>query len=137
MIVAVDFGLKRIGLARSDEGEVWAFPHKTLEGGNLEAKLIEELQKLEPRLVILGLPKNMDGTEGEMASTVRSLGERLMERGFEVEFWDERLTSKLVSRQDPRSLKKAIKDKGKVDLMSAVLILQEYINARRRTNEPQ
>jgi len=54
-----------------------------------------------------------------------------------VDFWDERLTSRLVSRQDPRSLKKAIKDKGKVDLMSAVLILQEYINARRRTNEPQ
>jgi len=137
MIVAVDFGFKRIGLARSDEGESWAFPHKTLEGGNLETKLIEELHKLEPRLVVLGLPRNMDGTEGEMASTVRSLGERLTEHGFEVEFWDERLTSKLVSRQDPRSLKKAIKDKGKVDLMSAVLILQEYINARRRTNESQ
>jgi len=60
----------------------------------------------------LGLPRNMDGTEGEMAVAVRALGQRLVS-------------------------KKAIKDKGKVDLMSAVLILQEYINARRRTNEPQ
>jgi len=84
-----------------------------------------------------GTSRNMDGTEGEMAVAVRALGQRLEDVGFTVDFWDERLTSRLVSRQDPRSLKKAIKDKGKVDLMSAVLILQEYINARRRTNEPQ
>ncbi|HOP45607.1 MAG TPA: Holliday junction resolvase RuvX, partial [Coprothermobacter proteolyticus] len=102
-----------------------------------ETKLIIELKKLGPRVVVLGLPRNMDGTEGEMAAAVRALGQRLEAVGFIVDFWDERLTSRLVSRQDPRSLKKAIKDKGKVDLMSAVLILQEYINARRRTNEPQ
>lgn len=137
MIVAVDFGLKRIGMARSDDGETWAFPHKTLEGNDLETKLIIELKKIGPRVVVLGLPRNMDGTEGEMAVAVRALGQRLEDVGFTVDFWDERLTSRLVSRQDPRSLKKAIKDKGKVDLMSAVLILQEYINARRRTNEPQ
>jgi len=64
MIVAVDFGLKRIGMARSDDGETWAFPHKTLEGNDLETKLIIELKKLGPRVVVLGLPRNMDGTEG-------------------------------------------------------------------------
>jgi len=47
MIVAVDFGLKRIGMARSDDGETWAFPHKTLEGNDLETKLIIELKKLD------------------------------------------------------------------------------------------
>jgi len=106
MIVAVDFGLKRIGMARSDDSETWAFPHKTLEGNDLETKLIIELKKLGPRVVVLGLPRNMDGTEGEMAAAVRALGQRLEAVGFIVDFWDERLTSRLVSRQDPRSLKK-------------------------------
>jgi len=102
----------------------------------LETKLIIELKKLGPRVVVLGLPRNMDGTEGEMAVAVRALGQRLEDVGFTVDFWDERLTSRLVLVKTSK-LEKAIKDKGKVDLMSAVLILQEYINARRRTNEPQ
>jgi putative Holliday junction resolvase len=137
MILAVDYGIRRIGLAKSDPSETWAFAYKTLEGPNLDHILIQEIEVLCPDTVVLGLPKNMDGSEGEMAKKVRSIGNKIKSCGYKVVFWDERLTSRLVSRQDPRSLKKAIKDKGKVDLMSAVLILQEYINARRKTDELQ
>jgi len=137
MIVAVDFGLRGLVLRGVMVVRHGLFRIRHWKETIWKQNSLSRLKKLEPRVVVLGLPGNMDGTEGEMAAAVRSLGQLLENAGFTVDFWDERLTSKLVSRQDPRSLKKAIKDKGKIDLMSAVLILQEYINARRRTNEPQ
>jgi len=77
---------KENGMARSDDGETWAFPHKTLEGNDLETKLIIELKKTRTEGVVLGLPRNMDGTEGEMAVAVRALGQRLEDVGFTVDF---------------------------------------------------
>ncbi|WP_018963092.1 Holliday junction resolvase RuvX [Coprothermobacter platensis] len=137
MIVAIDYGTRRIGMAKSDPKEEWAFAHKTLSGVKLQEQLLAELNALKPNTVVIGLPKNMDGTESEMCAVVREIAKQIESNGYPVVFWDERLTSRIVGRQDPRSLKKAISDKGKVDLMSAVLILQEYISSRRKTDESQ
>lgn len=137
MIVAIDYGVRRIGIAKTDPTETWAFEHCVLQGRDLVAQLKEELLKLQPDLVVMGLPKNMDGTEGEMASLVREVAKDLESSGFKVVLWDERLTSKLAQRLDSRPLRKAIADKGAIDVRSAVLILDEYLRMRRNTNGSQ
>ena len=137
MIVAIDYGTRRIGVAKTDPDEKWAFGHCVIEGRDLVFKLEEELNRLNPDLIVMGLPKNMDGSEGEMAAAVRELAKRLESQGFKVVLWDERLTSVMVHRFDTRTLRKAMRDKGEIDLRSAVLILDEYLRMRRNYNGSQ
>jgi len=127
-----------VGLAISDGLGLTAQPLDTLEPKSDE-ELIERVRSVfeerEADGIVVGLPRNMDGTEGPMAATVRDFAARLEEElGVPVEFWDERLTSweaEEVLRGAGLSARKA-REKGTVDRMAAQIMLQSYLESRRK-----
>lgn len=104
------------------------------------AAVVELAAREGTERVVVGLPVNMDGSEGEQASRARAFGERLAAAGLSVEYRDERLTS-WQARQDTGSgTRPADRRSGLVDSAAARLLLQEYLDARRprraRSREP-
>jgi putative Holliday junction resolvase len=133
--LGVDWGRVRVGVAVSDGLGLMAHPAATLSGES-PSRLAEELLRLarehKAESIVLGLPRNMDGTEGESAAEVRRLAKRLEEAGCAVVLWDERLTTWeaeriLVERVGRRGEKR----KKAKDELAACLILQSYLDARR------
>ena len=133
--MAIDFGDQRIGLAVSDllgmlAGEAW-----TMEEWNMEraAKRIAEAAKQrDVGTLVLGLPKNMDGTEGPRAEKSRQFREMLIaETGLPVILWDERRTTVDAHRILFESGKNAKKRKKTVDAVAASLILEGYLDFKR------
>ncbi|MBI3900925.1 MAG: Holliday junction resolvase RuvX [Chlamydiia bacterium] len=131
-IAAIDFGLKRIGIALSDERQCLALPFCVVEGGK---KAVENtLQALKPKIqeiekILIGHPLHLNGQMSEMAKLAEEFGKKLHEAiGIEIEFVDERLTSKQVERgmqELPFSRKKK---KAQVDMSAAALLLQTYLD---------
>lgn len=135
-LLAVDYGRRRTGVAGADPLGITAQPLEAVEGGQetVLARIVALCAEREVDRVLLGLPLNMDGSEGSMAAEVRAFGERLRERtGRPVEFVDERLTS-YEAEQQLRGLrrKKDRRDKGRIDAMAAARILADYLESRRR-----
>lgn len=136
-ILGVDFGERRIGLALSDPAGLIAHGLETKatrsDGESVEhvAAAAEAEQVLE---IVLGLPVNMDGTMGRMAEKVEAFAGQLRERvSCEVRTWDERLTS-ISARRAMNEMGMEIKgNKGGLDRIAATLMLQNYLDARRRT----
>ncbi len=136
IVLGVDWGRARAGVAVSDELGRFARPLASLPVSSQE-KLSEDIVRLAERegagAIVLGLPRNMDGSEGESAAAVRRLAERLSSAGRAVELWDERLTSweaeRLLGAAGPR---KRTGEKGAKDRIAACLILQGYLDARRQ-----
>jgi len=134
--LGVDWGRRRVGVAVSDELGRMAHPLSTLEPKSL-AGLVQTLADLARErgasAVVLGLPKNMNGTEGESAAAVRRLAEDLEIAGLKVIFWDERLSSweaesRLREGGGPR------RSKGRVDRAAAALLLQAFLDKERADN---
>jgi putative Holliday junction resolvase len=132
--LGVDWGRRRVGVAVSDELGRMAHPLQTLEPKSL-AGLVQALADVARERgasrIVLGLPKNMNGTEGESASAVRQLADRLVEAGLVVTFWDERLSSwEAESRlKDGGGIGRS---KGRVDRAAAALLLQAFLDKNRR-----
>jgi putative holliday junction resolvase len=138
--VGIDFGDRRIGVALGDPSGIMAFPHETLEysgkmGEGLSA-VVEALAEFELDFVIVGMPYNMDGSQGRQAertaSFIGELRHRLPE-GVVVEGWDERLTSVQASKVLTGAGVKAKAQKGKLDKIAAALILQAWLDHRLAT----
>jgi putative Holliday junction resolvase len=131
-ILGIDPGKKRIGLAIGDSLIKVATGYKTIEYKNteefiasLESIVIEE----DIGLVVMGLPLNMDGSEGDSANFSRRLAELIKGRlNLEVEFIDERLTTEEAIRQIHQADKKVGKSKETIDILSAAIILQSYLD---------
>lgn len=134
-ILAIDYGKTRMGLAISDPLGITAQSLPTLSLKN-SADILSEIKNLvkekEVTTIVLGLPRNMDGTLGEEAKKVEEFGRRLsQEIDIQVEFWDERLSS-VESQRTLREEKRKIKQKKElVDRISASLILQGYLDRKR------
>ena len=137
-IMGLDFGSKTIGVAMSDALFLTAQGVKTIRRSNAE---IEELRKLiqefEVEEIVIGYPKNMNGTLGPRCALTDEFVERLRaEFGLPVELWDERLST--VAAQ--RTLLEADVSRGKrkqvIDKMAAVFILQGYLDRRYKRNIP-
>lgn len=133
--MAIDFGDQRIGLAVSDllgmlTGEAW-----TMEEWNMEraAKRIAEAAKeRDVGTLVLGLPKNMDGTEGPRAEKSRQFREMLIaESGLPVILWDERRSSIEAHAILHAGGKKEKKHRKTVDAVAASLILEGYLGSAR------
>ena len=133
--MAIDFGDQRIGLAVSDllgmlAGEAW-----TMEEWNMEraAKRIAEEAKLrDVGTLVLGLPKNMDGSEGPRAEKSRQFREMLIaESGLPVILWDERRSSIEAHAILHAGGKKEKKHRKTVDAVAASLILEGYLGSAR------
>ena len=130
-IIAIDYGDARTGVAISDLTGTMTGDALTIEEWNAE-RLAQRLAYLAKErdggLFILGLPKNMDGTEGPRAEKARQFAELLKEAsGLEVKFWDERRTTIEAHSILHATGKKEKKHKGKVDAVAASLMLEGYL----------
>ena len=129
-IMAVDLGSVRTGVAVSDELGMLAQPWKTLPGGEaaLEA-VVSAVGELKPVRVLVGLPRNMDGTYGPAAEGARAFAEHLKSRvPCPVDLWDERLTTVSAQRALRESGRKARDQRGVVDQVAAQFLLQSWLD---------
>ncbi len=131
--MAIDYGDARIGLAVSDLlgmlcGEAW-----TMEEWNMERaarRIAEEAKKREVGTLVLGLPKNMDGTEGPRAEKSRAFRELLIaESGLPVVLWDERRSSIEAHAILHANGKRERLHRRSVDAVAASLILEGYLGS--------
>jgi len=132
-IIGLDHGSRRIGVAVGSEetGQAFARPalHRVNEAADLEQ--IAALARTEDAAcIVLGLPRNMDGSEGFQAAAARGFGARLSAIGLEVVFVDERLSSWQASEQLAAEGRRPSRASGERDSAAARLILQEYLDAR-------
>lgn len=133
-ILAIDFGLKRTGLALSDELQMFAFGLKTVDSKNLmnELKLLVSKEKVVE--IVIGEPKRLDTSDSHITQNVRLLKEAVQKEfpGVLVCLLDERFTSKMASAVIAQSglKKKDREQKGLIDTVSATIILQDYLQTR-------
>ena len=134
-MMALDVGDKRIGIAISDELGISAQPLSTLERRsgfkadlNEIARIVEEYKVSK---VVIGVPINMDGSEGEQSAKALEFAERLRRRiRISVDTWDERLTTAQAERSLIALDKSRAKRKEVVDQLAAALILENYMAAK-------
>ncbi len=131
-LMGVDFGDKRTGVAVSDGTRFLSSAEKTVSVSGLKdcaEKLAAEAERLGVCGIIVGLPVNMDGTQGSRAQRCRYLGETLEEMtGLPVDFCDERMTTMEASRYLGETGTFGKKRKQVIDALSAQIILQSYLD---------
>ena len=135
IILSVDYGDKRTGIAVCDKLEMLASPVCVITEWNIDAlanKIIDVANEKKAEEIVVGLPKNMDGSEGFRADACKELGEKLKAlTEVPIKFWDERLTTvsahKILSDNNVRGKKR----KAVVDAVAADIILQDYIDSRK------
>lgn len=134
--LGIDFGEKRIGIAVSDPLGYTAQGIETLENKERK-KVLEALARLcrdyEVSEVVIGLPINMNGSVGPKAKEILELLPELEQAfGVPVKTWDERLSSREVGRVMIEQGLSRRKQKEHSDQLAAILILQSYLESRRR-----
>lgn len=135
IILSVDYGDKRTGIAVCDKYEMLASPVCVLNEWNADVladKIVEVSKEKKAEEIVVGLPKNMDGSKGFRADACEVLGELLRQRtDIPIKFWDERLTTvsahKILNENNVRGKKR----KAVVDAVAAEIILQDYIDSRK------
>ena len=135
IIMSVDLGKARTGIALSDSGESFAFPKTVITEYNTE-RLIKKVSALAneygAELIVVGYPKNMDGTAGSRAEECKEIAEKIAEEsGKETVLWDERCTTvsahTALNFTDTRGKKR----KEVIDAVAAVIILEDYLKFRK------
>lgn len=136
--LAVDYGDVRTGLAECDLSGMVASGIGTIrEGGmrNTAERVAKEAAQRNCRKIVIGLPKNMDGSEGGRVDTVRAFAALLAElTDIPIDFYDERMTTMAAYRYLGATETFGKKRKGSVDTLSAEIILQDYLDRERRSN---
>lgn len=135
--VALDVGDVRIGVAVSDMLGITANPRETYvrKKDDINADIVyfcEYAKKEDADAFVLGLPKNMDGTEGDRAAVTRQFGDMLEQAsGLEVLYQDERLTTVSAERMLIDADVRRDKRKKVIDKVAATIILQSYLDSHR------
>lgn len=132
-LIGLDHGSRRIGVAVGSEETRQAFARPAFRRRSRDADLeqISALAREEGATrIVLGLPRNMDGSEGAQALAARAFGEELAGIGLEVVFVDERLTSWQAGEQLAAEGRRPGRRSGERDSAAARLILQEYLDGR-------
>ena len=139
-ILAVDWGERRIGLALSDETQTLAQPLTTLvrrAGKRFPmAQLLDHVTRNHVVGIIVGLPLDETGAEGDAAHAARELADAIKRRigaGLEVTMWDERMTTARVLAAVREMGGSTRGRKADLDSMAAALLLQHYLDARKGT----
>lgn len=135
VILGVDLGKARTGLAVCDKSEILASPLTVIQEHNRE-RLVEKIAaaalERKAELLVVGLPRNMDGSEGESAQNARAIGDMLSTAtGLPVEFCDERGTTVTAHGYLNETNVRGKKRKAVVDAVAAVVILQNYLDGKR------
>ena len=133
--LGVDYGEVRTGLAECDVSGMLASGITTIkEGGmrNTAERVAKEAAARSCKKIIIGLPKNMDGTEGERATVIKAFAEILSSiTDITIDFYDERMTTMQAYRFLDGAGTFGKKRKDVIDTLSAELILQSYIDRER------
>lgn len=131
-ILAIDHGSRRMGIAISDELKIIAQPLEFIPAepfAGFLARLQELLQEKEVELILVGLPRNMDGSHGPAAQKVQEFVAALKSNtAVPIKTWDERLTSVQANRLLIQGNVRRDKRKEKVDKMAAAILLQSYLD---------
>jgi putative Holliday junction resolvase len=131
-LLGIDHGDSRIGLAISDQLGSFAHPYRTLKSG---PRVIEEIRAIAGREqisgIVIGLPRNMDGTLGSSAAKAKSFGEQLalVLPTMKILFWDERLTTQEAQRALHAAGKNIKQSREMIDQVAAQILLQNYLDA--------
>ncbi len=135
VILSVDYGRVRTGVAVCDKNEVLASPAGVIKETRQEAlaqKIAELCRQHGAEHIVLGLPRNMDGTEGESAQNVRAFAPLLEQAtGLSVTLQDERGTTITAHGYLNNTNTRGKKRKDVVDSVAAVIILEDYLRYRR------
>lgn len=137
-ILSVDYGDVRTGIAICDKMEFLASPVTVIKQTDREL-LCSEILKIcnehKPEMIVCGLPKNMDGTEGFRAQACKEFATLLSEiTGLKVDLFDERLTTVSAHNYLNVTNTRGKKRKDTVDAVAATLILEDYLKFRKNTN---
>lgn len=131
-IMALDVGSRTIGIACSDALLMTAQGIETIRRTSLENdfnRLRELISEYEVHVLVVGMPKNMNGTKGERAEKTEEFVEKMKAViDLPVTFWDERLSTVMAERQLIAADVSRKKRKGVIDKMAAVVILQGYLD---------
>ena len=135
VIMSVDLGKARTGIAVSDSGESFAFPKKVIReysSQRLVEKISSAAKEYAAELIVVGYPKNMDGSAGQRAAECAAIAEEIKAASrTETVLWDERCTTisahTALNYTDTRGKKR----KEIVDAVAAVIILEDYLNYRK------
>lgn len=138
-ILGIDYGSKRMGIALSDSlgwtaQGLYSYERKG-ERRDMDfiAGLVEEY---DVNQIVIGMPRNMNGTYGDSAEKVRNFGELIQERTkLSIIYWDERLTTAAVQRVLIEADISREKRKKVIDKLAAVTILQNYLDYKNNINK--
>jgi putative Holliday junction resolvase len=132
-ILALDHGTRRIGVAVSDEMKMIASPMEYIPAEPFEkvvARLHEIIRDKEVSLILIGMPRNMDGTYGPAAQKVKEFITAIQRQiTTPIKTWDERLTSVMANRVLLQGNVRRDKRKQAVDKMAAAILLQSYLDS--------
>lgn len=135
IIMAVDLGKARTGIAVSDERELFAFPKEVITEYQ-EQRLIDAVcqcaVKYQAAEIAVGLPRNMDGSDGERAQECRRIGDAIAKQsGLPVVMRDERGTTITAHHMLNDTNTRGKKRKQAIDAVAATVILQDYLEFRK------
>lgn len=134
-LMALDYGDTRTGVAMSDIRGILASPYTVITETYLP-KLVDKITEIvnneKPSKIVIGLPRNMDGSYGYRCDECKALGDTLYEKcNITVEYQDERLTTVMAHNVLSDNNVHGKKRKENVDAVSAVLILQSYLDKNK------
>ncbi len=134
-IMSIDYGDARTGIAFCDRNEILATAFTTINE-SYAPKLVEKIKVIideqKPEMIVVGLPRNMDGSYGFRCDKCKELGKLLKnEVDIPIEYEDERLTTVIAHDILSNNNVKIKKHKKNVDAVSAVVILQSFIDKRK------
>jgi putative Holliday junction resolvase len=132
-VIGVDHGHQRVGVAVGDEETGLAFPRAVVPARDAAAAIGRLAAEEGTNRVVVGLPRNMDGSEGPQAEAARAFGDRLADIGLSVDFTDERLTTWEATERARAANRPS--GANAIDSAAAALILEQYF-AERRPEEP-
>lgn len=137
-LMSIDYGDARTGIAFCDENEILASSYCVIKESYLPKlvdKILQIIDKESPKEIVVGLPRNMDGSYGYRCEECKNLGNLINEKsGLIVNYEDERLTTVIAHDILSSNNVRGKKRKGVVDAVSAVVILQSYIDKRKNRN---
>ncbi len=135
-ILGIDYGDRRTGVAVSDDSEFLASGVTTVKGTDMDGtalKIAKICREQSAGRIVLGLPKNMDGSEGFRAEHTRDFGQRLaaLLPDIELVYYDERMTTMAAAQYMNITDVRGKKRKDSIDLLAAKIILQDYLDSKR------
>lgn len=133
-IMAIDYGDARTGIAFCDKNQILASPYTVIKESyqpKLVKAILDIVEKEKPEKIVIGLPRNMDGSYGYRCDECKALGAELEKAvDIPVDYQDERLTTVMAHNVLSQNNVRGAKRKNSVDAVSAVMILQSYIDRK-------